>query len=164
MNPLENFLPDDTEHLKTVDYGVDHITKYLPHRDPMLLIDRVLAYNENEIYAVKTVPSDAFYFQGHFPDNPILPGVILVEMMAQAGALVAALGGQFDQENSLLAFAGVENAKFRKSVYPNETVCVYAKIVKQRQIMYKFEGYALVNGVKVAQTRFGATKIPKQRD
>lgn len=148
--------------LKTVNMGVEDIMCYLPHRPPMLMLDRVTAYSDSEIHAQKHVSADAFYFQGHFPGNPILPGVIIVEAIAQAGALIAALSGVFDASESLLAFSGIEKAKFRKSVHPNETLCVFVKIVKQRSILYKFEGHAKVNNSLVAQVNFSATQVPKR--
>ncbi len=137
------------------------IEKYLPHRAPMLMLDRVISYDESSIHAEKFAAADAFYFQGHFPGNPIMPGVMIVEAIAQAGALIAALGGSFDGETSLLAFAGIDSAKFRKSVYPNETLSVFAKIVKQRRSLYKFEGYAAVGDSIVTKLAFSASQVPK---
>lgn len=137
------------------------IEKYLPHRAPMLMLDRVLEVGENLIVAEKTVKPDAFYFQGHFPGNPIMPGVMIVETIAQAGALLAALNGEFDTNKSLLAFAGIDSSKFRKPVTPNETLRVYAKIVKRRRSLYKFEGRVEVQGVLAAQLSFSAASSPR---
>ncbi|MBL4871606.1 MAG: beta-hydroxyacyl-ACP dehydratase [Robiginitomaculum sp.] len=127
----------------------------------MLMLDKVTAYNELEIKAEKYLSENAFYFQGHFPSKPILPGVMIVEAVAQAGALIAALNREFDSKTSLLAFAGIDKAKFKNFVYPTETLCVYAKISKQRNILYKFEGRAMVRGDIVATVNFSATKIPR---
>ncbi len=147
--------------LNPVQMEVKEIVRYLPHRPPMLMLDRVLGYNDLEIHAEKTVHADAHYFQGHFPGTPILPGVMIVEAIAQAGALIAALNGHFNQEQSILAFTSIEKAKFKKTVYPNETLCVYARIVKQRSLLYKFEGHAIVNSNLVASVGFSAMKVPK---
>lgn len=141
--------------------GINDIMHFLPHRPPMLMLDRVVSYSETKIHAEKLVPEDAFYFQGHFPDKPMMPGVMIVEAIAQAGALVAALNGGFDTKASLLAFAGIDSAKFRRSVYPNETLCVYVEIVKQRSILYKYKGRVEVNDVVVATVDFSATQVPK---
>lgn len=147
--------------MKSVDMTVDDILEYLPHRPPMLMLDKVVAYNETDIHAQITLREDAFYFQGHFPNNPMMPGVMIVEAIAQAGALLAALNNKFDRGTSLLAFAGIDKAKFKHSVYPNETLCVFVKLVKQRSILYKFEGVAKRGDKIVALVDFSATKISK---
>ncbi len=151
----------DITSLNPVDMSENEIMSYLPHRPPMLMLDKVTGYNKLEIHAEKYLDNDAFYFQGHFPGKPMLPGVMIVEAIAQAGALIAALNGNFDHEKSLLAFAGIDKAKFRQSVYPTETLCVHTKIVKQRRILYKFEGHAMVGSKLVANVNFSATQIPK---
>ena len=140
---------------------LEDIKNHLPHRPPMLMLDRVISYDDVSIHAEKYVAANAFYFQGHFPGNPMMPGVMIVEAIAQAGALIAALGGGFNREESLLAFAGIDSAKFRKPVYPNETLSVFVKIVKQRRSLYKFEGYAAVGDSVVTKLNFSATQVPK---
>ena len=152
---------DETLTLKSVVMNEAEIMAYLPHRSPMLMLDKVTAYHDREIYAQKYLPENAFYFQGHFPNKPMLPGVIMVEAIAQSGALLAALSGHFNHEHSLLAFGGIDKAKFKHAVYPTETLCVHTKIVKQRNILYKFEGRAMVGDKLVAMVNFSATKIPK---
>lgn len=151
----------DASPLESVTMSTSEIMRYLPHRPPMLMLDRVTAYNECEIHAEKDLTADAFYFQGHFPGTPMLPGVMIVEAVAQAGALIAALNGNFDHNASLLAFAGIDKAKFKHSVYPTETLRVVTKIVKQRRILYKFEGRAMVGSKLVAIVNFSASQIPK---
>ncbi len=147
--------------LNPVHMDIKEIMLYLPHRPPMLMLDKVLGYNDLEIQAEKTVNADAHYFQGHFQNKPIMPGVMIVEAIAQAGALIAALNGHFNQKESIIAFTGIDKAKFKKTVYPNETLCVYARIVKQRSLLYKFEGHAIVNSNLVARVGFSAMKVPK---
>ena len=139
----------------------DAIQHHLPHRLPMLMIDSVIAYDETCIEAVKYTQDNDFYFDGHFPDNPMMPGVIQIETIAQAGALLASLNGQFDKENFILALASVEKSRFRHAVYPNETLCVFTEIVKQRRNIYKFIGYIKVNDRIVTETSFTATSIAK---
>jgi 3-hydroxyacyl-[acyl-carrier-protein] dehydratase len=141
--------------------GLAEIEQYLPHRAPMLMIDRVVEFTADRISAQKDLSPDAFYFQGHFPGQPIMPGVMIVEAIAQSGALLAALNGRFDTDTELLAFAGIDSAKFRKQVTPNETLCVFTEIVKQRRNLYKFEGRAEVNGVLVTQLAFSAASSPR---
>ncbi len=140
----------------------DSIELYLPHRPPMLMIDRALGVDEDGFLCCeKDLQADAFYFQGHFPGQPILPGVMICEAIGQTGALLAALGQSFDPKTHLLAFGGFENARFRKIVKPNETLCVYCKIAKQRRHVYKFEGWAEVRGVHVCALSFRAALTPK---
>jgi len=140
----------------------DGIQKYLPHRPPMLMLDRVISFNENSIHAQLDVSADAFFFDGHFPGNPIMPGVMIVEAIAQAGALLALLNEHFDGSEYLMAFAGIENARFKRQVHPNETLCVFAQIVKQRRTLYKFEGKAMVGDLVVTKLNFSAVQAPKQ--
>jgi len=140
----------------TLPLGVNDIQQHLPHRPPMLMIDRVLEFDESTIRAEKIADSDAFYFQG-----PIMPGVMIVEAIAQGGALLCALNNMFDTETELLAFAGIDGAKFRRPVSPNETLCVCVEIVKQRRNLYKFAGHAEVEGSIVTQLTFSAASSPR---
>ncbi len=153
----------------TPDTGVqfplqaDQIMHYLPHRPPMLMLDRALGIDEDGyLLAEKDVSEDAFFFQGHFEGHPIMPGVMIVEAIGQAGALLAAVMGSFDTQTHLLAFTGLERARFRQMVKPNETLCVYCKIVKSRRNLYKFEGRAEVDGRIVTDLQFSAALTPKE--
>jgi len=137
------------------------ILKYLPHRPPMLMLDSVVHYDETHIEARKKTVADEFYFQGHFPNNPVMPGVMQVEAIAQAGALLASLNGYFDKKTHLLAFASIDKARFRKPVYPNETLCVYAQIVKHRKNLYKFSGRIEVDNVVMTNITFSAAAADK---
>ncbi|MEE9272281.1 MAG: 3-hydroxyacyl-ACP dehydratase FabZ [Robiginitomaculum sp.] len=141
---------------------VGAIMEYLPHRAPMLMLDRVIGVYDGEIEAEKLVLENAFYFQGHFPNKPIMPGVMIVEAIAQVGALLASLEEGFDSDTNLLAFASIEKVKFRQLVYPNETLRVFAKIVKKRRNLYKFEGRALMGDSLVTQISFAATLVPRK--
>jgi 3-hydroxymyristoyl/3-hydroxydecanoyl-(acyl carrier protein) dehydratase len=141
--------------------GRDAILHHLPHRLPMLMIDSVVSFDDTHIEAVKHTHSNDFYFDGHFPDNPMMPGVIQIETIAQAGALLASLTGKFDKEKFILALASVEKSRFRHAVFPNETLCVFTEIVKQRRNIYKFSGYIKVNDRIVTETSFTATSIAK---
>ena len=125
----------------------------------MLLLDRVIEVSEDGIIAELDIRDDQFFFQGHFPNNPIMPGVLIVEAIAQAGALLGALLAEYDTKSHLFAFTGVENAKFRRQVKPNETLCVRAEIVKKRRSLYKFNGTAHVNNQLVASVSFSASLI-----
>lgn len=136
----------------------DVVKTYLPHRDPMLFIDRVLSADETSIIAESEVKAEAPFFKGHFPDLPILPGVMLIETVAQAGALIVSLSKGLE-EGSFIAFSGVEQAKFRRPVYPNDTLWIKARIEKHRRGFYKFSGEALVGEAVAAQLQFSATQM-----
>lgn len=141
----------------------EEVKKYLPHRDPMLFIDRVLSADETSIIVESIVKKDAPHFKGHFPDLPILPGVFIIETVAQAGALIVALSKGLE-EGTFIAFSGVEQAKFRRPVYPGDVMRVEAKIEKHRRGFYKFSGQASVGENRVAQLQFSATQMAFSQD
>lgn len=134
------------------------VQDYLPHRDPMLMIHGVKDFGEAWIEAKSIVDGDAPYFKGHFPDLPIMPGVLLIETVAQAGALIVSLNGELE-EGSFIAFSGVEQAKFRRPVYPGDELTVRAKILRARRGFYKFEGSVCVGEDTAAELKFAATQM-----
>ncbi|WP_416877744.1 3-hydroxyacyl-ACP dehydratase FabZ [Litorimonas sp.] len=136
----------------------DDVRHYLPHRDPMLFIDRVVEADETSIRAESFIKPDAPFFKGHFPDLPILPGVLIIETVAQAGALIVSLSSGLE-EGSFIAFSGVEQAKFRRPVYPEETLSIAARIDRHRRGFYKFSGEAYVGDALAAQLQFSATQM-----
>ena len=141
-------LPMDREAVKA----------YLPHRDPMLMIHGVTDFGEDWIKAASYVDGDAPYFKGHFPDLPIMPGVLLIETVAQAGALIVSLNKGLDAD-SFIAFSGVEQARFKKPVYPGNELTIEAQILKSRRGYYKFKGHAAVGGEIAAELHFAATQM-----
>jgi len=138
--------------------GQDEIKKYLPHREPFLFVNRVTELGDNNITIESDIRPDAPHFQGHFPDMKILPGVLIVETTAQTGALLVALKGGVET-GKFMAFSGIDSAKFKKPVYPNETIVVDVEIVKIRGPFYKFAGKAFVNDRTVALVDFSAAKM-----
>jgi len=144
--------------------GQAGIEQYLPHRRPMLMLDRVVGFDDATIATEIDTKPDAFYFDGHFPGNPIMPGVIVMECIGQSGALLAALRGDFDHHDHLLAFTGFEKTRFRKFVKPNETLCVFCTLEKQRRHLYKFSGRADVNGELVMHLAFSAALTQKTEE
>lgn len=97
------------------------IKEILPHRDPFLFIDEIYELNENDILGLKHVKSDEYFFKGHFPDYPILPGVIIIEAMAQIGGILV-LTKVSDPENYLTFFAKIDKVKFKSKVFPGDTI------------------------------------------
>lgn len=137
-------------------FGQDVIKQCIPHRDPMLMLTKVLSVEGLTIKAENFVSEDAPFFKGHFPNRPIMPGVLIIETVAQAGAMLIELACDIDSELQFVAFGGVDKAKFRRPVKPNDTLCVEVEIVKTRGVHYKFSGKVHVDDALVAQVDFSA--------
>ncbi len=136
------------------------LMRMLPHRYPFLLVDYLeqVAVNESAV-GVKNVSIGEPFFQGHFPGNPIMPGVLIVESMAQtAGALVVESLGLHDS-GSLVYFMSIENAKFRKLVIPGNVLKLYVTVKKARTKIWKFQGIAKVDDNIVAESEFTAMMV-----
>ncbi|KON79333.1 3-hydroxyacyl-ACP dehydratase FabZ [Azoarcus sp. PA01] len=130
---------------------INEILQYLPHRYPFLLVDRVLEMEEGKrILALKNVTMNEPFFPGHFPHHPVMPGVLIVEAMAQAAALLSfkTLGIKPD-ENSVVYFAGIDNARFKRPVVPGDQLLFDVSITQGKRNIYKYKGVARV-GEEVA--------------
>ncbi|MDQ7003352.1 MAG: 3-hydroxyacyl-ACP dehydratase FabZ [Ghiorsea sp.] len=142
-------------------FNIDEIMDRLPHRYPFLLVDRVLELTEGEsIKALKNVSINEPHFNGHFPGHPIMPGVLIIEAMAQVGGLLALSESSADQEN-LMYFTGIDGAKFRKPVRPGDQIIFEINILRKRGAMYKFKGEAFVDGNLVCSATLMASVFPK---
>ena len=128
---------------------IKQIREALPHRYPMLLVDRVLEVSDDEIVAVKNVTINEPFFQGHFPHEPVMPGVLIVEAMAQAGAVALLSLPQFKGKTAY--FGGIDKAKFRKKVTPGDTLILEVEILKIKANAGLGKGIARVDGKKVAE-------------
>jgi 3-hydroxyacyl-[acyl-carrier-protein] dehydratase len=129
---------------------INEIRKILPHRYPFLLVDRIVELEPERIVGIKNVTVNEPFFPGHFPDFPVMPGVLIVEAMAQtAGILV--LQRIPDRDNKLVFLVAVENARFRKPVIPGDTLRLEMQIVRRRSNVAKMAGRATVDGVLVAE-------------
>ena len=129
---------------------IDAIRQILPHRYPMLLVDRIEELEDERVVGIKNVTANEPFFSGHFPDFPVMPGVLIVEAMAQvAGVLV--LSQIPDRHNKLVLLASVEQAKFRKPVRPGDQLRIEMKVAKRKASVAKMFGTAQVNGAVVAE-------------
>jgi 3-hydroxyacyl-[acyl-carrier-protein] dehydratase len=145
--------------LETLD--VMQIMRLLPHRYPFLLIDRVIEIDgDNSAIGIKNVTMNEPHFQGHFPEQPVMPGVLIIEAMAQtAGAICIRSTGE--DKPSLVYFMTVDGAKFRKPVVPGDKLEIHVKKLKQRGNIWRFACEAIVDGNKVAEAEISAMMSPK---
>ena len=137
-------------------YDIQRILSVLPHRYPFILVDRVLEVIPNKrITALKNVTINEPFFQGHFPDKPVMPGVLIVEGMVQSGALLLyeTLSGV---DRDQVCFAGIDGARFRKPVRPGDQLIFEVEIMKRRPGVIKMTGSSLVQNQRVAQAKLMA--------
>lgn len=130
------------------------ILQVLPHRYPFLLIDRVLDFTANErIRALKNVTVNEPFFQGHFPGGPVMPGVLIIEAMAQAGGVLAHASQEDQAAKALFYLVGVDEARFRRPVYPGDQLMLELEVDRVRRGMWRFDGTASVDGRAVAMAK-----------
>ena len=127
---------------------INQIKEYLPHRYPMLLVDRVLDYELGKsIVAIKNVTANEEYFSGHFPHKPVMPGVLMIEALAQAAALLAFLTmGRKPDSTSVVYFVGIDAARFKRPVGPGDQLRMEVEIIRSSRGIYKFKARGLVDG------------------
>jgi len=125
----------------------EDIKKYLPHREPFLFVDEVVSIDEESgIHAKKFVSEDEYFFQGHFPDNPIFPGVIIIEALGQASGILGFVKmNKTPEEGSIYVLAGVDKVRFRKRVRPGDNIDLYSKVLGEKRGIWKFDCRAELN-------------------
>ena len=139
-------------------FGIQEIMSLLPHRYPFIMIDRILELIPGEkVIALKNVTINEPFFQGHFPGNPIMPGVLIIEAMGQAGAVLAAKSLEHELKGTVIYFMGMDKVKFRKPVIPGYQVVFELKFLKQRAKVFKMAGMARVDENVVAEAELMAT-------
>ena len=119
----------------------DDIKKYLPHRDPFLFIDEVMDIDQNnQIHVRKYISPDEYFLDGHFPNNPIFPGVIIIEALGQASGILGFVKmNKTPDEGSIYVLAGVDKVRFRKRVRPGDTLDIYSKVLGEKRGIWKFD-------------------------
>lgn len=131
---------------------LSHLLRVLPHKWPFLLVDRVTEVVPGEVVrGHKCVAMNEPWFLGHFPDNPIMPGVLVIESFAQIGGVLAFATEPFDLATKLMVFLGVDRAKFRKPIVPGDRVDLEVRVLFRREGVWKMKGLATVDGVPVAE-------------
>ena len=144
--------------------NIDQIKKLIPHRAPFLLIDRVEnVVLDSEATGIKMVSGNEPYFAGHFPDFPVMPGVLIVEAIAQTASVMVAATNPGLTSGKLVFFTNVEKARFRQPVRPGDVVKLRVFKDKNKGPLWKFAGKALVDGKLVAEADFGAMIVDPDR-
>lgn len=140
--------------------NLEDILKVLPHRYPFLLVDRVLEVKDGEfIKAIKNVTFNEAFFQGHFPGRPVMPGVLIVEAMAQTGGIMAYRGAP-ELKDRIIYFLGLDKVKFRRPVVPGDQLIMELTSVHRSSRAWKMSGKAFVDGKVAAQAELTATVQP----
>ena len=123
-----------------------NIQNYLPHRYPFLLIDKIIDLKKGKsITAQKNVSNNEPFFQGHFPDHPVFPGVLLLEAMAQATAILDVMSNERDMSEQLYYFVGIDNARFKKQVVPGDIITITAELIQSKREVHKFTSECIVD-------------------
>ncbi len=137
---------------------IQHIMKHIPHRYPFILVDRILEMEpKKSVVGLKNVTMNEPFFQGHFPGTPIMPGVLILEAMAQTSGVLAISSLEKGKEGALMYFMGLDQVKFRKMVVPGDQLIMELKVLKQRAKIMKLAGVAKVDGQVVAEAQLMAT-------
>ncbi len=149
----------DTSH-DPISIDSAEILRRIPHRFPFLLVDRAEDYRANDsIVGIKCVTANEPFFQGHFPENPVMPGVLIVEAIAQSGALLMSKTLNADVTGRTILFISVDNARFRVPVRPGDVLRMPVQVIKHRGDLFKFSGKALVGDKLAAQCEFAAMVV-----
>ena len=141
--------------------NIEEIKKRIPHRYPFLMIDRILELEAGKkCRALKNVTGNEFFFQGHFPGNPIMPGVLIVEALAQTAGFISYTMEE-DPENKVQLFVGFEKVRVKKPVIPGDQLILEAEFVSKKRILWVYRGKATVDGSLVAQAEFRLVTVEK---
>lgn len=141
--------------MESVD--IQKVMQLLPHRYPFLLVDRILETEPGKrIVGLKNVTINEPFFQGHFPRQPVMPGVLIIEAMGQTGGVLAAASLPEEEQGQLIIFMGMDKVRFRKPVVPGDQLIFELKVLKQRRKILKMDGVARVDGQVVAEAELMA--------
>ncbi len=136
---------------------LDELMQLLPHRYPMLMVDRLTEIRAGDsAIGIKNISYNEQFFQGHFPQKPVMPGVLIIEAMAQAAAAFVSYTEDLDVEGKIVLFMGVDKARFRRPVVPGDQLKIHVRTAHKRPPVWKFEGIAMVDDQRVAEAQFAA--------
>ena len=147
-----------TNEVSSLDIG--QLMDLLPHRYPFLLIDRIIEINgDQSAIGIKNVTANEYYFQGHFPTHPVMPGVLLIEGMAQTAGALCLVNLKDNYDSSLVYFMAIDRARFREPVIPGDTVHYHMEKIRNRGRVWRFKGIAKVDNKVVAEAEISATIV-----
>lgn len=144
-----------------VDMDIDEIKSYLPHRDPFLFVDKVVYLEEKKITGIKDVTGDEPFFQGHFPGHPVMPGVLIIEALAQTCGVLALK--REENRGKLAYFVSINNAKFRKPVFPGDTLTLEVEVTKHKPGIVRAHGVAKVGDSVVTEADLLFAIVEKEK-
>ncbi|WP_029086895.1 3-hydroxyacyl-ACP dehydratase FabZ [Brevundimonas aveniformis] len=151
-------MSDQEDRGEEIDFA--EVMRRIPHRYPLLLVDRAENYlAHTSITGIKNVTHNEPFFQGHFPGNPVMPGVLIVEALGQTGAVLMSKSLDADVNGKAIFFMSVDGARFRKPVRPGDQLRMQVVVVKHRGDLFKFRGEAFVDGKLVAEAEFAAMVV-----
>jgi beta-hydroxyacyl-ACP dehydratase FabZ len=140
---------------------IGDILKVLPHRYPFLLVDRILETDgSTRMVGIKNVTINEPFFEGHFPEHPVMPGVLVVESLAQVGVILL-FGGDANRETKLVYFSGIDNCRFRQPVVPGDQLRLEVTVLKQRGRFYRMKGEAFVENTLVAEAELSCAVVDR---
>jgi 3-hydroxyacyl-[acyl-carrier-protein] dehydratase len=135
--------------------NIDEIRRYLPHRYPFLLVDRVEEIKDGHIIAYKNITVNEPFFNGHFPHHPVMPGVLIIEALAQAAALLSCKTEDvIPTEESVVLYAGIDKARFKRQVIPGDRLMFDVELLQSKRGIYKYRGIASVDSELAAEAEF----------
>jgi len=144
----------------STEIDITEIVERIPHRYPFLLVDRCEDYKPSEsIVGIKCVPVNEPYFQGHFPDYPVMPGVLIVEALAQTGAVLMSKSLNVDVAGKAIFFISLDNCRFRSPVRPGDVIRLHVEVLRARGDLFKFRGVAKVGDKTAAEAEFAAMVV-----
>jgi 3-hydroxyacyl-[acyl-carrier-protein] dehydratase len=153
-------------NLKKTETSEEDILRLIPHRPPFLWVDRIIGQEADAIETEKTIPAELDIFKGHYPDYPIMPGVLLCEAAFQSGALLMAMGSQDSKKeaNKLPVLARIQEAKFKREVKPGDTIRIKVKVVEREGSAVFFKGRVMVSGKTAVKVKFICTLADKESE
>lgn len=155
MNDIDQ--AGDTAPVRLPDIDLNGIMRAIPHRYPFLLVDRIVDVVANEsATGIKCVTASEPHFQGHFPGRPIMPGVLIIEAMAQTAAVLVVESARIDPKGKIVYFMSINEARFRRPVVPGDTLHLEVQKIRHRDTVWKFAGKAKVDGRVVAEATYTA--------
>ncbi len=147
-----------------INVDIAKILESLPHRYPLLLVDKVKDIEPaKKAVGIKNVTFNEPHFMGHFPGHPIMPGVLIIEAMAQTSAILVTSAPDFDAKNKLVYFMSIDAVKFRKPVVPGDVLELHVEVIQNRGNVWKMSGVGIVDGQKVTEAQFSAMIFDKDK-